>query len=166
MLDVRSCCKSFESRNKFARNCIITRAATPCMRFVHRRHRLSPLARARSSISCGHMAPLSKVAVVIGVGPGIGAESAKKFASKGYSVALLSRSLDKLTPVEREINQAGGKTLSVSADAGGSLIRLSAYQLDASPQVACLALAEPKPVKCAFTKKSSIPSHNQHFSTR
>ena len=104
------------------------------------------------------MAPLSKVAVVIGVGPGIcmfdyvvaasecsassnmrplvvivairvfiliahtsagiGAEAAKKFASKGYSVALLSRSLDKLTPVEKEISNAGGKAISLPADAG------------------------------------------------
>ena len=49
---------------------------------------------------------------------GIGAESAKKFASKGYSVALLSRSLDKLAPVEQEISKAGGKALSVPTDAG------------------------------------------------
>lgn len=64
------------------------------------------------------MAPLSRVAVVIGVGPGIGAASAKKFASKGYSVALLSRSLDKLKPVESEINQSGGKALSLPTDIG------------------------------------------------
>lgn len=70
------------------------------------------------------MAPLSKVAVVIGVGPGIGAESAKKFASKGYSVALLSRSLDKLNPVEKEISKAGGKALVVPADAGRSVTRI------------------------------------------
>lgn len=102
------------------------------------------------------MAPLAKVAVVIGVGPGacrmhaillqtvrglqamigngvwfnfaqlnsavslsgIGAASAKKFASKGYSVALLSRSLDKLTPVESEISKAGGKAISLPTDVG------------------------------------------------
>lgn len=64
------------------------------------------------------MAPLSKVAVVIGVGPGIGAASAKKFASKGYSVALLSRSVDKLDPVEHEIRKAGGNALSLPTDAG------------------------------------------------
>ncbi|DBA95579.1 hypothetical protein WJX82_008709 [Trebouxia sp. C0006] len=64
------------------------------------------------------MAPLSKVAVVIGVGPGIGAASAKKFASKGYAVALLSRSIDKLTPVESEISKAGGKALSLPTDVG------------------------------------------------
>lgn len=88
------------------------------------------------------MAPgLAKVAVVIGVGPGeracrsmlpsgldllpepmfragIGAAAAKKFASKGYAVALLSRNLDKLTPVESEITKAGGKALSLPTDAG------------------------------------------------
>ena len=92
------------------------------------------------------MAPgLAKVAVVIGVGPGeracrnmlscifwpcsrtelqpmfragIGAAAAKKFASKGYTVALLSRNMDKLTPVESEITKAGGKALSLPTDAG------------------------------------------------
>ena len=49
---------------------------------------------------------------------GIGAETAKKFASKGYSVALLSRSRDKLTPVEAEIGKTGGKALSIPTDAG------------------------------------------------
>lgn len=49
---------------------------------------------------------------------GIGAAAAKKFASKGYAVALLSRNMDKLKPVESEITQAGGKALSLPTDAG------------------------------------------------
>ena len=50
--------------------------------------------------------------------PGIGAAAAKKFASKGYAVALLSRNMDKLKPVESEIVKAGGKALSLPTDAG------------------------------------------------
>lgn len=57
---------------------------------------------------------------------GIGAAAAKKFASKGYSVALLSRSLDKLKPVETEIIQAGGKALSLPTDAGTMLLQTCA----------------------------------------
>lgn len=49
---------------------------------------------------------------------GIGAAAAKKFASKGYTIALLARNMDKLKPVESEITKAGGKALSLPTDAG------------------------------------------------
>lgn len=60
----------------------------------------------------------NKLAVVIGVGPGIGASVAVKFAAHGYNVGLISRSLDKLTPVAEQIQKHGVKALSVPADAG------------------------------------------------
>lgn len=59
----------------------------------------------------------SKVAVVLGVGPGLGAAVARRFAGEGFAVGLMARSLEKLTPIQTEIEQGGGKALSISADA-------------------------------------------------
>jgi NAD(P)-dependent dehydrogenase (short-subunit alcohol dehydrogenase family) len=57
------------------------------------------------------------VAAVIGVGPGLGASVARRFAREGFAVALLARRAAVLEPVERAIRDAGGKALSVPADA-------------------------------------------------
>lgn len=57
-------------------------------------------------------------AVVIGVGPGLGAAVARRFAKGGYAVGLMARGADKLEPVERAITEAGGQAASVPADAG------------------------------------------------
>jgi NAD(P)-dependent dehydrogenase (short-subunit alcohol dehydrogenase family) len=56
-----------------------------------------------------------KVATVIGVGPGLGAALARRFAAE-YAVALVARSEDKLAGFVREINLAGGAALDVAAD--------------------------------------------------
>jgi NAD(P)-dependent dehydrogenase (short-subunit alcohol dehydrogenase family) len=58
-----------------------------------------------------------KVAAVVGVGPGLGAAVARRFASGGFAVGLLARSAEKLTPVQKDIKQAGGIALSIPADA-------------------------------------------------
>jgi NAD(P)-dependent dehydrogenase (short-subunit alcohol dehydrogenase family) len=55
------------------------------------------------------------VAVVVGVGPGLGAALARRFA-KGYAVALVARHADKLDELAAEINAAGGRALAVAAD--------------------------------------------------
>jgi NAD(P)-dependent dehydrogenase (short-subunit alcohol dehydrogenase family) len=56
-----------------------------------------------------------KVATVIGVGPGLGAALARRFASE-YAVALVARDQDKLARFVREISGAGGTALGVPAD--------------------------------------------------
>lgn len=58
-----------------------------------------------------------KVAVVLGVGPGLGAAAARRFAREGFAVGLMARSQDKLTPVQIEIEKAGGTARSVPTDA-------------------------------------------------
>jgi NAD(P)-dependent dehydrogenase (short-subunit alcohol dehydrogenase family) len=58
----------------------------------------------------------SKVAAVIGVGPGLGGAAAQRFAREGYRVALLARGEDKLGPVADAIASAGGASLSVTCD--------------------------------------------------
>jgi len=55
------------------------------------------------------------VCAVIGVGPGLGAALARRFAEQ-YAVALVARGEDKLTALAEEINSAGGKAIPVSAD--------------------------------------------------
>ena len=55
------------------------------------------------------------VCVVIGVGPGLGAALARRFAAE-YAVALVARGEDKLSALAKEIEKGGGKALAVSAD--------------------------------------------------
>jgi NAD(P)-dependent dehydrogenase (short-subunit alcohol dehydrogenase family) len=57
-----------------------------------------------------------KVAVVTGAGGTLCSEMARDLARQGYKVALLGRSLDKLTIVEKQITDKGGVAISVSAD--------------------------------------------------
>ena len=59
----------------------------------------------------------SKVAVVLGIGPGLGAAVARRFAREGFAVGLMARSPEKLAPVQTEIEQGGGQALSVPVDA-------------------------------------------------
>ena len=57
------------------------------------------------------------VAVVVGVGPGLGASLALRFASE-YAVAIVARRADYLRSLAAEIRNAGGVALEVNADAG------------------------------------------------
>src|SRR5690242_5310956 len=61
--------------------------------------------------------PTRPVAVVVGVGPGIGAALARRFA-KGYSVVLIARSIDYLKTLADEIRADGGHALEAPADIG------------------------------------------------
>ena len=63
------------------------------------------------------MTQRKRVAVVAGVGPGIGAALARRFSEAGYAVAMLARNPDTLDAVEREIDGACGYPCDVgSAD--------------------------------------------------
>jgi NAD(P)-dependent dehydrogenase (short-subunit alcohol dehydrogenase family) len=58
-----------------------------------------------------------KVAAVLGVGPGLGAAVARRFAREGFAVALMARREGSVAGVREEIEGAGGTALAVSADA-------------------------------------------------
>jgi NAD(P)-dependent dehydrogenase (short-subunit alcohol dehydrogenase family) len=58
-----------------------------------------------------------QVAVVVGVGPGLGAAVARRFAREGFGTALVARRLETVKPVEADIVNGGGRALSVAADA-------------------------------------------------
>jgi short-subunit dehydrogenase len=62
------------------------------------------------------MATQKKVAVVLGIGPGIGRSSAIKFGREGYAVALLGRTQEKLSAVQKDIEQNGGVAKTFIAD--------------------------------------------------
>jgi len=68
-----------------------------------------------------------KVAVVLGVGPGLGAAVARRFASQGFSLGLMARSSEKLTSIQTEIEKSGGTALSISADATDPASVISAF---------------------------------------
>lgn len=57
-----------------------------------------------------------RVAIVVGVGAGLGAALARRFAA-GYAVALVARSADVIDAVGVEITAAGGVALPVRSDA-------------------------------------------------
>ena len=59
--------------------------------------------------------PRQSVAVVVGVGPGLGAALARRFA-KGYAVALVAREREKLDALASELAAAGGRALAVPSD--------------------------------------------------
>jgi NAD(P)-dependent dehydrogenase (short-subunit alcohol dehydrogenase family) len=57
------------------------------------------------------------VAAVVGVGPGLGASLARRFARE-YAVAIVARSAPYLKSMAGEIRDAGGSALEVQADVG------------------------------------------------
>ena len=61
--------------------------------------------------------PKNATAVVIGAGDYIGAEIAKKFASEGYTVFVGRRQAEKLEPLKKEIEAAGGRVEARGLDA-------------------------------------------------
>lgn len=58
-----------------------------------------------------------KTAAILGVGPGLGAAVARRFAREGFAVALMARREESVADVGEEIESAGGTALTVSADA-------------------------------------------------
>ena len=58
-----------------------------------------------------------RVAAVLGVGPGLGASVARRFAREGFAVALMARSEESVAGARAGIEELGGTALPVSADA-------------------------------------------------
>ena len=58
----------------------------------------------------------TKVAVVVGAGPGLGFSVAKRFAAGGFHVALMSRTAERVEALAQQIVQAGHKATAVPVD--------------------------------------------------
>jgi NAD(P)-dependent dehydrogenase (short-subunit alcohol dehydrogenase family) len=56
------------------------------------------------------------VAAIAGVGPGLGASLARKFAKEGCRIALLARSSDFLEALSKELRQRGTQTAAIPTD--------------------------------------------------
>jgi NAD(P)-dependent dehydrogenase (short-subunit alcohol dehydrogenase family) len=63
------------------------------------------------------MAARNATAAIVGAGDYIGAAIAKKFAGEGFTVFAGRRNGDKLTPLVKEVESAGGKIFARSLDA-------------------------------------------------
>ncbi|HIY94040.1 SDR family NAD(P)-dependent oxidoreductase [Companilactobacillus sp. HBUAS56275] len=59
---------------------------------------------------------MTKTAVVIGVGEGLGKSLAKKFGQENYRVFILARSMDKLTKISEELKNEGVEAIPVVTD--------------------------------------------------
>jgi NAD(P)-dependent dehydrogenase (short-subunit alcohol dehydrogenase family) len=57
------------------------------------------------------------VAAVLGVGPGLGAAIAVRFAREGYAVGLMARSEGSMSEAREKVEGSGGEALAVTADA-------------------------------------------------
>ena len=58
-----------------------------------------------------------RVAAVLGVGPGLGAAVARRFAGEGFAVAMMARREESLAQIREDIEDDGGTALLFSADA-------------------------------------------------
>ena len=68
-----------------------------------------------------------KVAAVLGVGPGLGATVARRFAREGFAVGLMARGEVSLAAAQEEVEGSGGTALSVAADATDAASVASAF---------------------------------------
>jgi NAD(P)-dependent dehydrogenase (short-subunit alcohol dehydrogenase family) len=57
-----------------------------------------------------------RVALVVGVGPGLGAALVRRFAQGGHAVAMIARSREVMDDLAAEVKAAGGRALPVTAD--------------------------------------------------
>ena len=68
-----------------------------------------------------------KVAAVLGVGPGLGAAVARRFAREGFAVGLMARGEERLAAAREEVEGSGGTALAVTADATDAASVASAF---------------------------------------
>ncbi len=68
-----------------------------------------------------------KVAAVLGVGPGLGAAVAQRFAREDFAVGLMARGEESLAAAREEVEGSGGTALAVTADATDATSVTSAF---------------------------------------
>ena len=68
-----------------------------------------------------------KVAAVLGVGPGLGATVARRFAREGFAVGLMARGEESLAAAREEVEALGGTALAVTTDATDAVSVASSF---------------------------------------
>ena len=80
---------------------------------------------------------MDKVIVIVGMGPGVSAAVARRFAREGYAIGAVARSADKLEEQLAALRASGVRVVGATADAGdigslrAALVRLRAALGDA-----------------------------------
>ncbi len=69
------------------------------------------------------------VALIVGVGPGVGAALARRFAAAGMDVALVSRDADKLAPLVAELHSLGRRSNAYGCDATDELATMNLFKM-------------------------------------
>ncbi|HET6661846.1 MAG TPA: SDR family NAD(P)-dependent oxidoreductase [Rubrobacter sp.] len=69
-----------------------------------------------------------RVATVLGVGPGLGAAVARRFAGEGFVVAMMARQEESLAEIRQDIEDDGGTALPFSADATNASSVAAAFE--------------------------------------
>ena len=84
----------------------------------------------------------NRVALVIGVGPGLGASLARRFARGGFAVGLAARRSTFIDDLTREIANGGGNAIALVADVSRPAeIRSAAERVRLRAEVAALSAA-------------------------
>ena len=71
---------------------------------------------------------LNRVALITGVGPGLGAALARRFAREGFQVGLVARSSDFIQALAKEISASGPRAIGVVADVSRPVEATAAVQ--------------------------------------
>ncbi|MEO7037685.1 MAG: SDR family NAD(P)-dependent oxidoreductase [Polyangiaceae bacterium] len=100
-------------------------------------------------------------AAVLGVGPGLGAALARRFARGEFDVALMARSEASLASVELEVTSLGRRARSILVDAGDNASVAAAFER-AKAELAHPKCSSTTPVR--FGKAVSSTPHQKNSS--
>ncbi|MEO1147080.1 MAG: SDR family NAD(P)-dependent oxidoreductase [Cyanobacteria bacterium J06638_22] len=68
------------------------------------------------------------VAVIMGVGVGLGASIARRFAREGFAVGLMARKTESLAAIQAQITQAGSVALAIPTDVTDQAMVVDAFE--------------------------------------